>query len=101
MIGSTAIALVETPVMTHLGPEPSYCVGRTLLSKPLTPSQWATCWNYGMHQPVPGMADASRLRLRAQRAPGASRPGSHRPGSHRPGSHRPGSHRPEYYRAAA
>jgi hypothetical protein len=54
MIGSTAIALVETPVTTHLGPEPSYCVGRTLLSKPLTPSQWATCWNYGMHQPVPG-----------------------------------------------
>ena len=39
---------------THLGPEPSYCVGRTLLSKPLTPSQWATCWNYGMHQPAPG-----------------------------------------------
>jgi hypothetical protein len=54
MIGSTAIALVETPVTTHLGPEPSYCVGRTLLSKLLTPSQWATCWNYGMHQPVPG-----------------------------------------------
>ncbi len=54
MIGSTAIALVETPATTHLGPEPSYCVGRTLLSKPLTPSQWATCWNYGMHQPVPG-----------------------------------------------
>ena len=39
---------------THLGPEPSYCVGRTLLSKPLAPSQWATCWNYGIHQPVPG-----------------------------------------------
>jgi hypothetical protein len=54
MIGSTAIALVETPVTTHLGPEPSYCVGRTLLSKLLTPSQWATCWNYTMHQPVPG-----------------------------------------------
>ena len=54
MIESTAIALVETPVTTHLGPEPSYCVGRTLLSKPLTPPQWATCWNYGMHQPAPG-----------------------------------------------
>jgi hypothetical protein len=54
MTGSTAIALVETPVTTHLGPEPSYCVGRTLLSKPLTPSQWARCWNWGMHQPVPG-----------------------------------------------
>ena len=54
MIRSTAIALVETPATTHLGPEPSYCVGRTLLSKPLPPSQWATCWNYGMHQPVPG-----------------------------------------------
>ena len=54
MIGRTVIALVETPVTTHLGPEPSYCDGRTPLSKPLTPSQWATCWNYGMHQPAPG-----------------------------------------------
>ena len=54
MIGRTVIALVETPVTAHLGPEPSYCDGRTPLSKPLTPSQWATCWNYGMHQPVPG-----------------------------------------------
>ena len=54
MIGRTAIALVETPATTHLGPEPPYCVGRTLLSKLLTPSQWATCSNYGMHQPAPG-----------------------------------------------
>ena len=54
MIQSTAIALAATPVTTHLGPEPSYCAGRTLLSKPLTPSQWAACWNYGMHQPAPG-----------------------------------------------
>ena len=54
MIQSTAIALAETPVTTHLGPEPSYCAGRTLLSKPLPPSQWAACWNYGMHQPAPG-----------------------------------------------
>ena len=54
MIGSTAIALAETPVTTHLGPEPSYCVGRTLMSKLLTPSQWATCWDYGTHQPAPG-----------------------------------------------
>jgi hypothetical protein len=54
MIGSTAIALVETPATTHLGPEPSYCIGRTPLSTLLPPSQWATCWNYGMHQPVPG-----------------------------------------------
>ncbi len=54
MIGSIAIALVETPETIHLGPEPSYCVGRALLSKLLPPSQWATCWNYGMHQPVPG-----------------------------------------------
>src|SRR5208282_6454205 len=30
------------------------------------------------------MADASRLRLRAQRAPGAGCPGSHRPRGHRP-----------------
>jgi hypothetical protein len=54
MIQNTAIALAETPVTTHLGPEPSYCAGRTLLSKPLTPSQWAACWNYGMHQQAPG-----------------------------------------------
>jgi hypothetical protein len=54
MIGSTAITLVETPVATHLGPAPSYCSGGTLLSKLLPPSRWATCWNYGMHQPVPG-----------------------------------------------
>jgi len=54
MIGSTAIALAETPATTHPGPEPPYCVGRTLLSKLLTPSQWASCWNAGMHQPAPG-----------------------------------------------
>jgi len=53
MIGSTAVTLVETPVTTHLGPEPSFCSGGSLLSK-LTSSRWATCWNYGMHQPVPG-----------------------------------------------
>jgi hypothetical protein len=41
-------------VTTHLGPEPFYCAGRTLPSKLLTPPQWATCWTYGMHQPVPG-----------------------------------------------
>ena len=29
------------------GPEPSYCVGRILPGKPLSPSQWATCWKYG------------------------------------------------------
>ena len=29
------------------GPQPSYCVGRILPTKPLTPSQWATCWKYG------------------------------------------------------
>lgn len=39
---------------THLGPEPSYCSGGSLLSKPLSPSRWASCWDYGMHQPVPG-----------------------------------------------
>jgi hypothetical protein len=54
MVGSITIALVEAPMTTHLGPEPSYCVGRTLTSKLLTPSQWATCWDYGMRQPVPG-----------------------------------------------
>jgi hypothetical protein len=29
------------------GPGPSYCVGRILPAKPLTPSQWVTCWKYG------------------------------------------------------
>jgi hypothetical protein len=29
------------------GPEPSYCVGRILPGKPLSPPQWATCWKYG------------------------------------------------------
>jgi hypothetical protein len=38
--------------MTH--PAPSYCVHRSLLSKPLTSAEWATCWKYGWHQPVPG-----------------------------------------------
>lgn len=27
------------------GPEPPYC--KALLGKPLTPSQWTTCWKYG------------------------------------------------------
>ena len=73
MIGSTAIALVETPVTTHLGPEPSYCVGRTLLSKPLTPVPMGNLLE--LRDPSAGawMADANRLRLRAQRAAGASR----------------------------
>jgi hypothetical protein len=54
MIGSTATALVETPVTTHLGLGASYCSAGTLPSKLLPPSRWAVCWNYGMHQPVPG-----------------------------------------------
>ncbi len=54
MIGSTASALVGTSMTTHLGPKPPYCVGGTLLSGPLAPSQWLKCWNYGMNQPVPG-----------------------------------------------
>jgi hypothetical protein len=35
-------------------PAPSYCVGRSLVSKPLTPAQWATCWKVGWHEPVSG-----------------------------------------------
>jgi hypothetical protein len=35
-------------------PAPSYCVGRSLVSKPLTPAQWSTCWKYGWHEPVSG-----------------------------------------------
>ena len=38
--------------MTH--PAPSYCLGRSLVSKPLTPGQWKTCWDYGWHEPAPG-----------------------------------------------
>jgi hypothetical protein len=37
-------------VTTHLGPEPSYCT--SLLGKPRTPSQWATCWKYGWNEPT-------------------------------------------------
>jgi hypothetical protein len=40
-------------VTTQLGPEPSYCA-RNLLSKPLSPSQWATCWKYGWDEPTTG-----------------------------------------------
>ena len=35
-------------------PTPSYCLGRSLVSKPLTPAQWQTCWKIGWHEPVPG-----------------------------------------------
>lgn len=37
---------------THLDPEPSYCVGRTMLSKPLSLSQWSTCLKYGWNEPT-------------------------------------------------
>jgi hypothetical protein len=32
--------------------EPPYCAGRTPLSKPLSPSQWAACWKYGWDEPT-------------------------------------------------
>lgn len=35
---------------TSLGPEPSYC--KIHLVKPLTPSQWLTCWKYGWNEPT-------------------------------------------------
>jgi hypothetical protein len=35
-------------------PAPSYCLGRSLVSKPLPPAQWATCWDHGWHEPPPG-----------------------------------------------
>jgi hypothetical protein len=41
-------------VTTHLGPEPSYC--SVHLGRPLTPSQWATCWKYGWDEPTTTMA---------------------------------------------
>lgn len=31
--------------------EPAYC-NTALWSKPLTPSQWQVCWNYGWDKPV-------------------------------------------------
>jgi hypothetical protein len=37
---------------THLGPEPSYCVGRTPLSKQLNLSQLSTCLKYGWSEPT-------------------------------------------------
>ena len=35
---------------SHLGPEPSYC--KLHLGRPLTPSQWTTCWKYGWNEPT-------------------------------------------------
>lgn len=35
---------------TSLGPEPSYC--SIHLVKPLSPSQWTTCWKYGWDEPT-------------------------------------------------
>ena len=39
---------------THLGPEPSYC--QVHLGRPLTPSQWTTCFKYGWDEPTSTMA---------------------------------------------
>lgn len=36
------------------GPEPSYCTIH--LGRPLTPSQWTTCWKYGWNEPTTLMA---------------------------------------------
>jgi len=41
-------------VTTSLGPEPSYC--KIHLGRPLTPSQWMTCWKYGWNEPTSLMA---------------------------------------------
>jgi hypothetical protein len=38
--------------MTNPTPGPSYCAGRTPLSKPLNPAQWATCFKYGWNEPT-------------------------------------------------
>ena len=35
---------------SHLGPEASYC--KLHLGRPLTPSQWTTCWKYGWNEPT-------------------------------------------------
>ena len=43
------VACGKASASTH---EPSYCAGRTPLSKPLSPSQWATCWKYGWDEPT-------------------------------------------------
>jgi hypothetical protein len=34
-------------------PAPSYCLGRSLVSKPLPPAQWEICWKAGWREPVP------------------------------------------------
>jgi hypothetical protein len=39
---------------THLGPEPSYC--QVHFGRPLTPSQWTTCFKYGWDEPTSTMA---------------------------------------------
>ena len=44
---------------TNLTQGPSYCVGRTPLSKPLTPAQWVTCLKYGWDQPATTVARLS------------------------------------------
>jgi hypothetical protein len=35
---------------SQLGPEPTYC--KVHLGRPLTPSQWTTCWKYGWDEPT-------------------------------------------------
>ena len=37
---------------TYPAAEPSYCADRSLMSKPPTPSQWATCVKYGWDEPT-------------------------------------------------
>jgi hypothetical protein len=44
-------------VTAHLGPKPSYC---TIHLRPLTPSQWMTCWKYGWDEPTSTVAHLGR-----------------------------------------
>jgi hypothetical protein len=41
-------------VTSQLGPEPAYCTIH--LGRPLTPTQWMTCWKYGWDEPTSRIA---------------------------------------------
>ena len=53
---------------THLGPEPSYCIGRTLQSEQAGPIPMGDLLELRHASAGAWMADATRLRIRAQRA---------------------------------
>lgn len=52
VVATVSVLLAACGKASASTPEPSYCAGRTPLSKPLSPSQWATCWKYGWDEPT-------------------------------------------------